>query len=499
MSWTATERLKVPLVCGSLAAAALAFGLARWPLPTAAVAAAAVTALFALLPGSRSTTLVRGLLAFLLTGYAFWGRSFAYLGYRPFFIGDIVLGLVLLGSIINGTIFSPLRSKLVWLLVLFAGWGAVRTIPYLPIYGLDALRDAAIWGYSAFAIVVAGVLLRKQSFGRLAECYRWLIPIYLTWVVVAGSVRALSPDSIPSLGADGGSVFLVKPGDVAVHLAGIGAFLVLGLHRASPAGKRPFWLSEWFLWTVWTTGFLLFGSQNRGGLLSVLIAMTMVLILWRKGRWVKPAIVVLCGFTLLAALDLEDDLGVARRVSPQQLVANLTSITGGSGAMGESTRRWRLQWWQTILNYTVWGDYFWGGKGFGVNLADEDGFQTDRNHALRSAHNGHLTILARSGVPGLLLWILLQGSLFLGLLRVFFRARRAGNHRWAAFVLWILAYWVAFTVNSAFDVYLEGPQGGIWFWTVFGVGLAVLLARPAGLRRHWENSVSRGLAVTHAA
>ena len=496
MRWKAIERHILPLLGGSLAAATLAFGLATRPLATAAVAAAAVTALFALLPGSRSTLLVRALLAFLLTGYAFWGRSFAYLGYQPFFIGDIVLGLVLLSSILNGTLFSPLRSKLVWLLVLFAGWGAVRTIPYLPVYGLDALRDAAVWGYSAFAIVVAGVLLRQPSFGRLAECYRWLVPPYLAWLVLAGLARALSLGSLPSLGADGGSVFQVKSGDAAVHLAGIGAFLILGLHRASPTGKRSFWLREWLLWTAWTAGFLFFGSQNRGGLLSVLIAMTTVLILWRKRRWVKPAITVLCGFTLFLVLNLELDLGLARKVSPQQLVTNLSSITGGSGATDEATRRWRLQWWQTIFDYTVGGDYFWGGKGFGANLADEDGFQTDRNHALRSAHNGHLTILARSGVPGLWLWILLQGSLSLGLLRAFLRARRAGNHEWAAFVVWILAYWVAFTVNSAFDVYLEGPQGGIWFWTVVGVGLAVLLAGP---RRYRADSVSRGLAVVHAA
>ena len=28
------------------------------------------------------------------------------------------------------------------------------------------------------------------------------------------------------------------------------------------------------------------------------------------------------------------------------------------------------------FDYTVFGDYFWTGKGFGINLADDDGFQT---------------------------------------------------------------------------------------------------------------------------
>ena len=52
------------------------------------------------------------------------------------------------------------------------------------------------------------------------------------------------------------------------------------------------------------------------------------------------------------------------------------------------------------------------------------------------------------------------------------RARREGRRRWAGLFLFLSAYWTAFLVNAAFDVYLEGPMGGIWFWSVFGVGLA---------------------------
>jgi hypothetical protein len=37
-----------------------------------------------------------------------------------------------------------------------------------------------------------------------------------------------------------------------------------------------------------------------------------------------------------------------------------------------------------------------------------------------------------------------------------------------------LAYWTARIVNMNFDVYLEGPMGGIWFWTIFGLGLATM-------------------------
>jgi hypothetical protein len=38
----------------------------------------------------------------------------------------------------------------------------------------------------------------------------------------------------------------------------------------------------------------------------------------------------------------------------------------------------------------------------------------------------------------------------------------------------LLGYWVAFMANASFDVFIEGPMGGIWFWTIYGVGLAAM-------------------------
>jgi hypothetical protein len=49
-----------------------------------------------------------------------------------------------------------------------------------------------------------------------------------------------------------------------------------------------------------------------------------------------------------------------------------------------------------------------------------------------------------------------------------------GDGKLAAISEWLLVYWVAMMVDTSFDPYLEGPQGGIWFWTVIGLGLAVM-------------------------
>ena len=52
--------------------------------------------------------------------------------------------------------------------------------------------------------------------------------------------------------------------------------------------------------------------------------------------------------------------------------------------------------------------------------------------------------------------------------------------------LFLFAYWLAQIVNGSFAVYFEGPMGGIWFWTVYGVGMSALWLyrwRPCSRRR----------------
>jgi hypothetical protein len=166
--------------------------------------------------------------------------------------------------------------------------------------------------------------------------------------------------------------------------------------------------------------------------------------------------------------------GRDRDVSVQQLALNALSVVVDTGAPElEQTRNWRLDWWDQITRYTISGPYFWDGKGFGINLADDDGFQVEAEGTLRSPHSAHFSILARSGLVGLALWMAVLVSFAWTVLRAAVRARREARVAWVAVMGWLFAYWVASLVNGSFDVYLEGPQGGIWFWVLIGLGTAV--------------------------
>src|SRR5262245_51901005 len=81
-------------------------------------------------------------LGIVLACYAVAGKGFAYIGYPPVFIGELLLvaGLfVWIESRLAG-LNAAVPAQL--LVIGFMLWGLFRTIPGIGQYGVDALRDA---------------------------------------------------------------------------------------------------------------------------------------------------------------------------------------------------------------------------------------------------------------------------------------------------------------------------------------------------------------------
>jgi hypothetical protein len=464
------------------AALAVAAGtiLAMSPLVAfGAVAAVAVTIIMATL-GRRSAQVFVISLGVLLIAYAFLGRGVAYVGTGSFFIGELVLFLGILAFALNlgHARFGPFQ----WLLVAFIAVGLIRTLPFLGQYGIVALRDAVVWGYALFALAVA-TTFDPRWLEHLTRAYRWFIPAFLLWVPVATGLELAFAENLPSWPGAPVAILEVKQGDFAVMLAGIAAFILVGLYE-DRRGRIP----SAALWALLFLDLAIVGVVSRGGLLAAVIGVAGALLFVRSsGRLLTAGGIALAGFILLYALNPSLDVGSnqGRTLSFTQLVDNITSVVLDSDRGNlQGTKEWRLAWWEEIIDYTVDGPYFWTGKGFGINLADDDGFQVLADRSLRAPHNGHMALLARGGVPLVGLWILIQVAFGIGLFRAARRARAAGEERLVMVAAWIFAFWSAALVNMTFDVYLEGPQGGIWFWSVIGLGIVVMdAARRAAIRQ----------------
>ncbi|MGB7156877.1 MAG: O-antigen ligase family protein [Tepidisphaeraceae bacterium] len=406
-------------------------------------------------------------LSFLLMGYALFGHGVAYLGVPPIFVGELLLGaglLMLLRTHGWSAIFDMLPTVLLTLLVV---WGGICTLPHISKYGALAMRDAVVWGYALWAIVVGGlVVARPQRLRLLIDNFRRFVPIFIVAAPILWVADNVLRDYIPRLPVSNARMLSVKAGDTLVHAAAIAAFFAVDLARNASL------VSAMLLSLI----VVLCGRSNRGGLLSFFVAFMVVNVFRPAHRW-SMAVVGSLAFMLImfVLVGASISIGQRRDISADQLLKNVTSVFGASqDSRLENTKQWRLNWWGDIIGYTFDGEHFWMGKGFGVNLADDDGYQVRADGSLRSPHNVHMNFLARSGVPGFALWVLLQLAWACSVGSALFRSIEERQRTWSSLFIFLVAYWTALMVNATFDVFLEGPMGGVWFWSVFGLGLAAV-------------------------
>jgi len=409
-------------------------------------------------------------LVVILAGYAFLGRGFAYIHLPigiPLYVGEMVLGIGLLMAVSSRRLPCGMFSSLPGgLLLCFWILAAVRTAFSLGDHGLMAIRDAAIWYYGIFAFLVYVIAGGRGWIVGLLRFYARPARYFVFWMPAAFLLYRFALSAIPR--APGSDVpLLSSKGDMKVHLAGVVAFFVLfGRHSALIKAARPS-----VLWYGAAFGGAIF-FMGRGSFLAFACAMLVLFVLVSEAkRWQLVASVALA-VVLLALLNPAITLPSGHTFSLETTSGLVKSIFTSTQdpAYREGSKRWRLRWWRRIADETFGGPYFWTGKGFGENLADAHGFQVFADRSLRSPHNGHMTILARMGVPGFLLWISLQLSLGWRFFSGWKRARAGGDKLLQGVLAWVLCFWTAALVNASFDVYLEGPQGAIWFWSVVGLG-----------------------------
>jgi hypothetical protein len=416
----------------------------------------------------------------ILFGYQFFGKGFAYIGVFPVYIGEAVIALGILTLIMlpflpNLRIKNLLRLWVIYPLLLFLSFSVLQTIPYLSVYKIDSIRDAMIYGYAVYAILI-GLIIPRNTVENFIQLYRKLIPVFLLlspFISVVSLSRAF-PFYFP---ASPVPLIYNKASDLAVHLVGIAAFMLLRLdHKYRPIST----VKNWIYWFLWIVAVIPLVTTSRSSIVVVLMGISVVLFLHpfstKLYRPIVLGIFVVCMVLIINGFySFKISLpGNYRDVSVEQLVDNVLSMTSESNSnlvRLNNTIQFRLLWWGDIIDYTFNGPYFWAGKGYGINLANADGYQVTADESLRSPHNGFMTILGRSGVPGFLLWLAFLISYFLWLAYISFK-ERLNEPMKARLAIWFIAYGVAMLGAASFDVYLEGPMGGIWFWSMIGMSFA---------------------------
>ena len=88
------------------------------------------------------------LIGFLLLGYVFLDKGFAYIGVSSIYIGEIVIAVSLFIALITSMNWRCILSPIGYALLLFLFWSVCQLLFNSHGTWMVALRDSVIWGYA---------------------------------------------------------------------------------------------------------------------------------------------------------------------------------------------------------------------------------------------------------------------------------------------------------------------------------------------------------------
>src|SRR5262245_35732720 len=222
----------------------------------------------------------------LLLGYAIIGNGFAYLGFGPLFVGEIVFLTGFVVFLRTGCFFAVLASLPSVLLVTIMGWVLFRTLPFIGVYGLDALRDSVTIMYGGFTFIVMALLLEDgRRINTLIHYYGAFAAIFVPIIPFVFSFSRFLSDYVPKLPGYGVPLLDLRAGEVSVHLAGATVFTLVGFRKATP------------LWVVALLVALgMAATRSRAAMLAFCLPVLFAALMLGK---VRQIVVILVGGTVM--------------------------------------------------------------------------------------------------------------------------------------------------------------------------------------------------------
>jgi hypothetical protein len=385
--------------------------------------------------------------------YAYFNKGIAYSFMAE---GVLFLGLILLLVDLKNYVIPFTRSLLYLLIFLIVA--AIAVLVNLPIYPVfEIAQDAAVFIYPLFVLILFLFIPFWSSF------VKGITTIYAVYPFVAFISLQISihvPSWVEFSPFNGVSLLLVKFGDMAVHLLFSSLLLLSGHIKVSKRMMIVYVVVILYL-------LLMIATFTRGGILAYGLGIGLFFWVYRKRFTIDSLTSYIRIFALIFFTALFFYLNTqaeenfqGRSVGLEQLAVNIKSVftNDEEGALTDN-KVWRLAWWYKIISDATNPKTALFGVGVGPNLSLLGEVDSD-DESLRSPHNVFLTIMARFGVPLLLLWLV---WVYTTLIKPLKSSAISEFSRLFVFVL------IGALFNASFDVYLEGPMGGFLFWTLVGM------------------------------
>lgn len=263
---------------------------------------------------------------------------------------------------------------------------------------------------------------------------------------------------------------------------------VNGIQRSLPLFGFTTYCAVWavvlFFWDMWKisnnelnkhkkivvvirsflTLFLCFSGNGRSAIIGFLVILSLLLFKNKKiRRHITPVMFFVIIFVLIFFIT-----GITINLNGRTLSANhllnLALSIGGEGdysGKAAGTEK-RFEWWYNIWKYnTSEITCFLFGRGFGMPLTD---FYVTSTTIVREPHNSFVSVFARQGVLGLILWCFL-------LLKIFDKSIRKFNRDISDYL--IITVCIAFLTVALVEAVFEVSYAAIPIYSLIGICLAL--------------------------
>jgi hypothetical protein len=429
-------------------------------------------------PPRRRATPVLRLLFVALALYVAFGKGFAYAGWPPLFVGEVLLVVVLASAL--ATPMALPRQWPAWLTLALVGTAAVQAAIELMDGGSsleETVRGLAPVYYAGFAFGLYALLRdwenRVGSHALLDDVERGLglaAPPALAVLGVLGAVALAQPTWLPAWPVSGVPILLTKSGDIAVALV-----LVLPGLAAAGSERTPRWRAV--VMAGWVLVALLMAFRSRGALLA--LAVGLVVMRPQARRLARGAFAIVSLVVVLYATGARIELD-GREVSFAAIGDATTSVLGGKpedqiGSNYVGTTNWRASWWQAIWDDVTGNAMVLHGHGWGDNLAVRyhivPPVAAEDPRVLRLPHDVFFSLAGRAGLAFAIGFLIVPVATVAA---TFGRGRRGRPPLPVQAARGAIA---AAVTTGLTDIYLESPQGGIVFWCLIGFLWWVTAAR----------------------
>ncbi len=417
--------------------------------------------------------LVAGYLIFSRIGYLPAAKLGINIGPIPVFLTDIVLLALLAASFVK----SPIRlvswfvggvgagpvGGAVWLLCLAAIGYCVAALRG---YGMFAIRDLAIFGYSLF-FPLTYMAIPDRAAARKLVLYFIYAGVVLAGFVVVEVVTGvdLLVVEVGKRWLGGKTIAIVGTDDVG----GIIAFSLVALLPYILIEQRRRWLHAG---CAFVCVLALVLNTARCAVLATVAAVIQMFFLLRWRERINLLIVAVCGAVLVM-------FAAATGVLHLETLQNFYKAVAAGATGSDDSSQFRLERWRYAVH--LWRLHPLLGNGFGVPLAKSTILapkELEGQFNVGMPHNTFLFLLCRMGVMGLALVWFCWGYAWYGAAA----GARDGSNADDFALANIL---VGMAVFGSFVLFFERPMNGAAFWIMAAVAArdAAVGAAPLPLAR----------------